>query len=337
MEGKIARIGRIAGVLILTLTLVAGCTPKNLEGTLTILHAGSLTIPFEEIREEFNRKYPEVKIEMEARGSRATIRQVTDLGRRADVVASADYSIILPMMSPQYADWYIAFAHNEMVIAYTDRSAYGNEINEDNWYKILAGDPAGKGVTYGHSNPDIDPCGYRALMVWQLAERYYKEPGLYKKLLRGNGRESRGREVVRGKEVDLLALLETGELDYAFEYLSIAKQHHLKYIKLASVINLSSEKFEELYATAKVEVAGKKLGEMVTYSGKAIIYGLTIPRNAVHPDLAVKWIEFLLSPQGREIMERNGQPPLVPARANDIDKLPPKLRKYVGGWGDSGP
>jgi tetratricopeptide (TPR) repeat protein len=28
-------------------------------------------------------------------------------------------------------------------------------------------------VVWGHSSPDLDPCGYRTLMVLQLAEKYY--------------------------------------------------------------------------------------------------------------------------------------------------------------------
>ncbi len=338
MKSKLVKIGSI--ILILMLALMVSCRPKGeitpapttgpkLQGKLVILHAGSLAIPFKDISRAFNEKYPEVKIELEGRGSRATIRQVTELHRKADIIGSADYSLILPMMSPDYADWYIAFACNRMVIAYTTKSKYSDEINKDNWYKILADDPKGKGVTYGHSNPDDDPCGYRTLMMWQLAEKYYRIPGLYKKLLKGNGRVSKGREIVRRKSVDLIALLEAGELDYAFEYLSVAKQHGLKYIELPREIDLSSEEFKELYSSAKVKVSGKKPGEFVILSGKPIIYGLTIPKNAPRPDLAVIWVKFLLGPEGQMIMKKDGQPPLVPALANDLSRLPLELRSLV--------
>lgn len=333
MKFKAVTIPFIVLVLFLMLTLVTGCAKKekeeatpSLKGELTVLHAGSLAVPFKQVEKEFERKYPEVKVEREARGSRATIRQVTALHREADVVASSDYSIILPMMSPKYAAWYIAFARNQMVLAYTEKSAYSKEINKENWYKILVNDPKNKGVTYGHGNPDIDPCGYRALMVWKLAEKHYDVSGLYNSLLVGNGRESKGREVVRPKETDLIALLEAGELDYAFEYLSIAKQHRLKYIKLPKEIDLSSKEFKDFYATAKVKVSGKKPGEQTTISGKPIIYGITIPENAPHPNLATAWIKFLLGSEGQEIMKRNGQPPISPGFTNDRSKLPNELK-----------
>ena len=159
-------------VLVLILSLLPGCSSG---ATLTIYHAGSLTIPFDEVTKEFNKLYPDIKVEAEVAGSVTAIRKVTELGKKADIIASADYTLIPEMMFPEYAEWYIIFATNQMVIAYTDNSLFGNEINGDNWYEILQRD----GVKYGRSNPDRDPCGYRTLMVWQLAEDYYNAPELY--------------------------------------------------------------------------------------------------------------------------------------------------------------
>ncbi|GAI05301.1 unnamed protein product, partial [marine sediment metagenome] len=100
-------------VLMLTLSLIAGCSTSI---TLTIYHAGSLTIPFDSISEAFNQLYPNIAVRTEAAGSVVTIRKVTELGKRADIIASADYTLIPEIMFPEYADWYIAFARNQMVI-----------------------------------------------------------------------------------------------------------------------------------------------------------------------------------------------------------------------------
>ncbi len=302
-------------VLIVTLSLIPGCSVRT---TLTIYHAGSLTIPFDEVTKEFNKLYPDIKVETGAAGSATAIRKVTELGKKAGIIASADYILIPEMMFPEYADWYITFAYNRMVIAYTNKSRFGDEINEDNWYEILQR----HGVNYGRSDPDRDPCGYRTLMVWQLAEDHYSMPGLYNKLYGGGG------EIIRGMEVELIALLESGDLDYAFNYLSVAKQHRLNFVELPAEIDLSSQEFRDYYSKAKVEIASKKPGETITKTGKPIVYGITIPKNAPHPELAVAWIDFLLSSDGMAIMEANGQPPIIPAVTNDKSKLPDELRKY---------
>ena len=42
-------------------------------------------------------------------------------------------------------------------------------------------------VKFGRHDPDQDLGGYRTLMVWQLAEKYYGVSGLYQKLLGAKG------------------------------------------------------------------------------------------------------------------------------------------------------
>jgi molybdate/tungstate transport system substrate-binding protein len=310
-------------VLALTLSLIAGCTKsettgEELSGTLQIFNAGSLTVPFEQISEEFNKLHPDVEILAEAAGSATTIRKVTELGKECGVIGSADYLLIPELMFPQYADWYIVFASNQMCIAYTEQSQFTDEINGDNWYEILQRD----GVTYGRSDPDQDPCGYRTLMVWQLAEIHYNVAGIYDSLYGSPD------DMMRPKSVDLIALLESGDLDYAFEYSSVAQQHNLKYVELPPEINLSDFDLADFYAQAEVEIAGAEPGETILMNGSPIVYAVTIPKNFPRQELAIAWVDFLLSDEGLAIMEANGQAPITPV-TNDRSKLPDELKKFV--------
>jgi len=305
---------------LLTMTLVvagASCAEKD---TLTVLHAGSLSVPFEAAAGEFKEIYSSVDVEREPAGSRTTIRKVTELGKLADVIGSADYIAIEQLMFPDFTEWYIIFASNEIVIAYTDESKYSDEINKHNWHQILTRE----GVEYGHSDPDADPCGYRTLMVWQLAEQYYGMPGLYNKLMAGCPDKN-----TRPKETELIALLQSGELDYAFQYRSIARQHNLRFVELPPQINLADIQYQDLYATAEVEVAGSEPGSTQTQIGQPIFYAITIPKNAPRTDLGIAFLKFLLGPEGQAIMEENGQSPIVPALTNDLQKLPLELRSYA--------
>ena len=58
-----------------------------------------------------------------------------------------------------------------------------------------------------------------------------------------------------------------------------------------------------------------------------IVYGLTIPRNAPHPDEALAFVRFILGPQGQAILEEAGQPPLVPPLATG--EIPAELADLV--------
>jgi len=69
-------------------------------GRLIVFHAGSLSIPFKEMGEAFTKKYPGVKIQREAAGSRTCARKITDLKRPCDVMASADYTVIQNLLLP---------------------------------------------------------------------------------------------------------------------------------------------------------------------------------------------------------------------------------------------
>ncbi len=69
-------------------------------------------------------------------------------------------------------------------------------------------------------------------MVLQLAEKFHNKPGLSDKLL-----ANRPEANVRPKSVELVSLLKTGNMDYAWEYKSVAIQHELKYVEADEHIN----------------------------------------------------------------------------------------------------
>ncbi len=289
-------------------------------GELIIFHAGSLSVPFSQIAKAFEREHPGIKIAREAAGSRTCARKISDLHRPCDVMASADYMVINQLMIPEYASWNIRFASNEMVIAYTPRSKYAERIDKFNWFRVLLLPE----VAIGRSDPNSDPCGYRTVMVCRLAELYYKKPGLAAKLL------FKDPENMRPKETDLLALLETGEIDYLFIYRSVAKQHGLKFILLPDAVNLKDPGHANFYRQVSVKISGKAPGTFIIRKGAPMIYGVTIPRNAPNPKGALEFLEFLLAPdKGMKIMEENGQPSVVPAPSLTYDAIPDTLKVYA--------
>jgi molybdate/tungstate transport system substrate-binding protein len=128
----------------------------------------------------------------------------------------------------------------------------------------------------------------------------------------------------------LLPLLESGDIDYAIEYLSVIKQHGLKYMTLPPELNLGDETLAATYKQSRVDLDYKRFASVTpTFEGQPITYSLTIPSNAAHPDAAAQFIQFLLGPEGRAIMERNYHPMLVQPWCDNLDKLPQELRGLV--------
>lgn len=308
-------------VTMLTVTVQAFAEP---EGKLVMFHAGSLSVPFEAIEKAFEAKYPKVDLQREAAGSQACARKITDLKKPCDIMASADYKVIDKLLIPNNADWNIRFATNQLVLCYTDKSKYAGEVNAKNWHEILQR----KGVIWGHSDPNLDPCGYRALMVLQLAEKYYKINGLYDKMI-----ANRPKENIRPKSVELVSLLQTGNMDYAWEYLSVAVQHGLKYVALPDEINLGNYKYDNLYGQAVVKVTGKKPGTFMDMKGGSVTYGITMLKDAPNKEAAIAFLKYMLDPQGGlKILKDQGQPPFVPCRvptAKMKESIPAELQKLV--------
>lgn len=287
---------------------------------LIIFHAGSLAVPFQEIAKEFEKENPDIEIQLEAAGSIECARKITDLKRDCDIMASADYTVIEQFLIPKYAGWNIHFAQNEMVIAYTEKSKHANEITKYNWFEVLQNEE----VHFGRSNPDKDPCGYRTLFTWQLAEKYYGKGKFYETL------SAKDNEYIRPKETDLLALLEAGAIDYIFIYRSVAKQHGLKILLLPAEINLKATEYAQFYEHAEVEVQGNKPGEYKYMTGKPMAYSFCILNKAPHKKQALLFSAFLLNRnKGLKIMEENGQKTKVFVKEKYAKQLPERLRKLL--------
>lgn len=288
---------------------------------LIIFHAGSLSVPLKKIAQEYEKRNPDTRIYLESAGSLDCARKVIELKKPCDIVASSDYYVINKLLIPDYASWNIRFATNEIVIAYTDKSKYSNEIKPDNWMDILQR----KDVIYSRADPDSDPCGYRTIFTFMLAEEYYKRPGLTEKMTTKNI------DYIRPKEVDLVALMESNAIDYMFQYKSVAIQHGLKYIELPKAINLSDPSKTDVYSSVSTEVAGNKPGVKMKVTGDLINYSITILDKAPQKEEAIKFMEFLLSPEGLDIFRKNGQEPISPPVAEPFGVLPASLKQYLTG------
>ena len=293
---------RIIALAGLTL-LLAGAGPANAQqrpaGPLVVFNAGSLAKPFNELLRAFKARYPGVVPAQENSGSLEAARKLTELGKIPDVIGVADYSVISKILVPEQAGWFATFARNSMVLLYTDESIGAGEIDTQNWWQVLLQ----RGVRAGRADPALDPNGYRTLMAFQLAERFYRQPGLAARLERVHPLK-----YMRSKEADLTALVEAGELDYSWSYASIARAAGLPYVTLPPEVDLGDPKLADWYSQARVRLPGQRRGgrDSLEFRGEPIVYALTIPRAAPHPETARAFVRYVFSPAGQAIIKENG-------------------------------
>lgn len=347
---------KLLPIFLVLLFLLTACAPKEKQ-VLTIFAAGSLMQPFQQLEEAFEAENPDVDVQMEFHGSIQVMRRVTDLHRELDLVATADQSL-LPMLmyatnNPEtgepYANWYLSMATNTITIAYTEKSKYADEVSAHNWFEILSRDD----VRVGISDPRFDAMGYRTFMAFALATDFYSDSSIFGNFVHGQFKypirlKTEGENisiiipeivetredshlVVRGSSIALNSLLESGEIDYAFEYVSVANQLGFETVKLPPEFGLNDPKLEEYYNRVTVELDFQRFASVEPiFTAEQIRYGLTIPTNAPQPELAIRFIEFLYGPKGQQIMKDNWQPLFIPAQIDQPENLPAELKEFFG-------
>lgn len=294
------RVSGFARSLLLTVVLItagAACGERVApQGTLIVFNAGSLARPMKAALDTFGRREG-VRVEQESAGSLESARKLTELGKIPDLIALADAEVFPGYLMPAHVERYVLFARNRMVLAHTDRSRYADEITTANWWQVLQRPD----VEVGRSDPELDPNGYRTLMVWQLAAQGAGDPSLAARLAaRAPDRN------VRPKEADLVGLLQAGEFDYIWSYESMARATGLRWVALGDSVDLSSPTLAAHYASAQVAVRGARGGESVTFIGQPIVYAFAVPIGAPHPEIAERFARFLVSDEGRAILRREG-------------------------------
>lgn len=327
--------------------------PTTLPSRVRVFCAGSLMIPFAAIEAAFEAENPDLDVEVEAHGSIQVIRHVTDIHEEIDVVASADHGLLSMLMynsvnpdtGQPYADWNVRFATNRVALAYGAHSPGADEITADNWAEIISR----PGTRVGLSDPRFDALGYRELMILQLAEARYGRRTLFEDVFAGRFTQPirvvqeadharilvpevlelrrNSTVVMRGASIQLIPLLQSGDVDYLFEYESVAQQHNLAHLVLPEALNLGSPAYADDYGRVSVKLDFRRFASVEpVFPGEVIAYGLTIPSNAPNPEGAARFVAFLLGPQGKRIMAENHHPLLDPPRADHHDLLPTSLQ-----------
>jgi molybdate/tungstate transport system substrate-binding protein len=330
-------------------------TGKQNRQPLKVFCATSLEYPLDKLEPDFEKAYPNIDLQFQGHGTIQVIRHVTELNQEIDVVLVADCSLIplmmystkMPGTDQSYANYYIRFSTNTMVLAYTNTSKYADEINSDNWYSILARPD----VKLGFANPQLAALGYRALTVIQLAQDYYGDPTLFHDLITVNmnppinsipngdnytitvpeTQQPVGDKLtLRSSEIDLIALLQSGYLDYSFIYLSNTKQYGFNYVSLPDEINMGSPQYRSNYERIQVVYDHQRFATVnLDRTGETIYYGLTIPANAPHPELAEDFVQFLLGGQGKTDFDNCYHTIFSPSYTDNIQNVPSSLQSLV--------
>jgi molybdate/tungstate transport system substrate-binding protein len=295
---------------------------NTIDKDVSVMYAGSLVNIFEnEIKSVFQ-NLTGYNFIGEGKGSVQISNMILDRFRKPDVFVSADTTPIERLINhtPPLANWLVKFGSAELVIAYNPQSPFASDLvkasnGEIPWYQVLGKE----GLKFGRTDPELDPKGYYTVITVKLANIYYNDSTIKDKILG----ENRNKEQIFPEEI-LKSILDSGQIDATAAYKHEAIAKGLPYITLPDQINLSEPNYTNFYNKISY-----KLGTGETISGNLIFFSFTIPNTVENIEGAVSFVKFLLSENGKKILEQVGLSPIKPILQGDIHQLKPEILSLV--------
>ena len=269
-------VRRLASLTLGVLMSIAagGATAASHE----IFHADSLAGPMRGLKSAFETKQAGITVNLTSATSKQLAERIL-AGERCDVFASSAPSVIendlmTPASHAPVAAWLAVFSANEMVVV--TRSGNPRRI-------ARMADLAALDLRLARVTGDKDLATQRSIdFIGRALKLEGVDPGLAQKIL-----QKAPADPTRPVPVPaVIDAVKSGAADAGVVYLSaaVAAQDGVAVIRFPAEVNMS----------------------------EVIRNAATVPATAQNAAMAEAFVKFLLSAEGREILERTGQPPIVP-------------------------
>ena len=167
---------------------------------------------------------------------------------KADVYISSDANQMKLLFGPaenERARWSVAILRSRIALLYSPRGRFADDfeaarIGRLAWYDVLQR----PGLVLKRPDPTVDSGGYRAIFVFELAEKHYRIPGLKQRIIGIDNNESQYFD--RTKDYPLLR---NGSIDATVQFVTNALVGGVPYINLPEEVDQSHPALAHWYAT----------------------------------------------------------------------------------------
>ena len=255
----------------------AGAAAASLE----VFHADSLAGPMQELKKAFEGKNPGLTINLTSGVSKQLAERILK-GDACDVFASSSPAVVeedlmnkkIAGTGKDAATWYVVFSANEMAVV----TAKGNPLGIRQ-----AADLAKPGVRFVRVTAEKDLSTNRTIEFLKKATALEGKPELAQKIIDGAPADP----AKPGSVPETIRAVKEGSADAGVVYYSaaVAARNDLDIVRFPAGVNLSD----------------------------AIRNAASVPGTAANEKTAMEFVKFLLTEEGRNILQATGQPPVVPA------------------------
>jgi molybdate/tungstate transport system substrate-binding protein len=295
------RVGLLSACAIIAGWLaVKGGSQAQDPGTLHVALAGTMEqVISRQIAPTFTAT-AEYSLDITRQSSVLLANRIASGELKPDVYISSDANVMQLVMGPANNDrarWYLPILRSRTVIMHGTQSRFNNDIEAVRAGKLPWNELMQRpGLVLKRPNPTIDSGGYRAIFVFDLAERLYALPGLKQRVLGNDNNESQYFD--RTKD---FPLIRDGSIDVFVTYITNPLVEGLPFLDLPEEIDQSNPSMQDSYATASYT---NPRGQ--TFHGTYAAYAVTVPVAAANPTAAEAFVRLLLSEKGMTMFERAG-------------------------------
>lgn len=283
---------RAAASVVIAGLIAFGTTAAHAD-TVNVMYAGSLVHMMEQRVGPAFDKATGSTFQGFAGGSNMLANQIRGKLRRADVFISASPTVNKSLMGADngnWVTWYAGFAESPLLIGYNAQSKYAQSLLTQRWDKALTQ----QGIRIGRTDPKLDPKGAFTMQLLEQAQKAYNDPTLSQRMLG----DAENPEQVMPEET-LVGRLQAGQLDAGFFYTTETTDLRIPAVRLPSEFNIKAS------------------------------YTITVLNNAPNEAGGRKFVAFLLSDEGRQIMRDAGIEVKTPTVAGDASAVPADLQSVL--------
>ncbi len=325
--------------LLLHATIVAALTAIHItprvkaapHASLTVLHAGSLNNLVQRGIGPAFQQTTGISVRNEGGNSGVLANAIRARTKRGNVYMSADVTTtqtLIGAANGNWIRWFVTFAGNAVVIGYNPTGPFAADFERARtgampWYDVLRQ----PGIRLMRNDPNLDPLGYYALFVCQLAEAYSGVPSLARQIL---GDDNNAKQIGNPG----VAMLQRGEVDAIFLYRTGALDSNVPHLILPDEINLGNPAMAARYATAQYTTTQGQTfrGGPIRFSaGPLTLFDATARNPSPDPTEATQFIRYLLSSAGQQLVQTYHFLPAPVLVGGDIRTVPGEIQSFVQG------
>ncbi|WP_114814475.1 extracellular solute-binding protein [Paraburkholderia kururiensis] len=263
------------------------------EDTVNVLYAGSLVNLMERSVGPAFEKETGLRFRGYAAGSNKIANEIRGKLRRGDVFISASPKVNASLTGAANGDhvsWYVNFAESPLLVGYNPQSRFAAAFKSKRWDQVLQ-EP---GIRIGRTDPKLDPKGAFTVELMTKAAQLYGQPDLVEKTL---GAPENPNQVL--PEETLVGRLQSGQLDAGFFYST----------------ETSDLKIPAVHPAPELQIKAS--------------YTLTILSDAPNQAGATRFVNFLLSAQGRALLREHGVDVIRPKVVGNVQAVPSSLQAVI--------